>query len=1214
MKLQNLYTVNFDKLDGNADVVCNRKKHELKNVDPIKYEESLSEVRKFLLAYVDGKAKLNILDTKGAYDIFQMGRILEYTDNFNPNGVWSYVLVIDSVAGIPSEQRKALTYIPWALVIDLDPDSDNNGLSRAYFDQHGVQPKRFKQRKPEKTEFNVYSKQPYWFFANGQTEISASVAVDSFKDWKRKYGSNLYTLFSKYHKCFEKKVRVVILTHDTERMEKIAEAFDMAYDEAVEFLLFSGPMPNILDGYKSTLFPIETDSFARGLLSHASIFDIDSQNRDIFMPSGNEGAMTAVLAANYDHFELVHQHIGDTALASEDDKNPILYYQGKNKLSWYGAKQDFSVQRNSVSKYLKTKISKLDDSHGIIEISHTPGIGGTTAVRDFAYSIRMEHPVCILRKYERDITATQLKNLYNELRAQIIVIVDSAVLAKDQVESLYREILPDAFPFVIIFAKRRAVSDDSIIPYLNDHEFDEMMQKLSPYCTSKITQRLQKIKKSTVQTYERSPFFMSLYTFEKDFVGIKPFICRFLAEMAEEQKKLLTYLALADFYADKPISEAFFSHTLVSTTNQDDTTSPRTVFDDLVVLESTINTRCYRIRHPLFAEEIIEQVLYHDSNGNSLSSDESAERLTDALCGFIKYSRENITVEYDTVLDVLKNLLIIRDRDALNKERFAPMIEKIRKLSISEPAGNIRAGRVFTELVEAYPDNAHFLAHLSRYYTYVDKNYEKGIQLADDAISILEQENEEIVDPILYHIYAMAIKVQIKNKLCKEVKEAHSHGDSVLEQNLIDRIISDTDCALENFDTSRIAANPDAGYQAAIDLCIIILDTAKMISEYADDETHKFVSSDPNAWYMKYLDIADEMMETWKTGDKEAKQGLTSDMMRYSGADDLTNLNATINLWKSALTSADEKNGVQIRRLLARAQSWRLNLSTYKATQTDYEDIVHLMEQNIDYEPQNGANIRIWFDAIRNYKSENPDLLLDNVLGKLSMWKSSGSLEAYYYYFICTCIKAIEGSSRAESEVAHLAVELKAKSEKRYDSRNVYEWLGTGKGLSRLIKQRGKKLIPNEINLQKMNGYITNFKNPGNAVITSHSIEVFFNPKQSKQIFSKDSEGSQVSFCMGFSYDGARAYNQSVERVSTKEEYVSSGKIQVGIRIRCKVVKNTELYTQVKFLDYSNVLGRIHISKLGKNYSETDRPEINDILYAKIINNQVNGFWILSLD
>lgn len=244
---------------------------------------------------------------------------------------------------------------------------------------------------------------------------------------------------------------------------------------------------------------------------------------------------------------------------------------------------------------------------------------------------------------------------------------------------------------------------------------------------------------------------------------------------------------------------------------------------------------------------------------------------------------------------------------------------------------------------------------------------------------------------------------------------------------------------------------------------------------------------------------------------------------------------------------------------------------------------------------------------------------MDEALDKLSVWKeTSGSLEAYYYYFICTCIKAIEGFSRAEVAIPILQSEIKAKSEKRYDNRYIYEWLGTGKGLSRLKRYKPSKITKEEEqSLEVLTGYIENYKNPGSATIRSHNMEVFFNPKRAKRVLSKDSEGIRVAFSMGFSYDGLRAYDQSVDVVVAEENTdllnPTVPKIEIGSRVKCRVTRNLEFFIQAKLIDYYEQDGSIHVNELGSGYSVDNRPCEGVILYATVIGPPVKGFWRLTL-
>lgn len=1207
--------IDYNIIRNNAYYVTNAKKHKQYNVIKDKYCEVLPEIRKYISAYVDSLADLVMDMPEGGFTSMHASKLFSETNYFDSKGHWSYILLIDAVSDLSETQRRALTYIKWSMVLDFDSSSNDSGLAAAFLSQYKIQAARFNPEHPDKTQFNRFSTVPYWLYLNGINGLPATLTNGSTRSWNQKYASILYSTFQRYHATFEKRIKVVVLSSDTDRVSRIAEALDSVYEDDVQFLLLSTNHPALAKKYTTSTIPLTVDEFARSILANKSFFGSDSQAYACMMPS-KDGTMVSIISERFNHFELVHQNAADEDAKIESRTQPELFYEGREQLSWYGAKQGFAVLRNEVVQKLKKSITEMDNSYGVFYVWHDPGMGGSTLARNLAYDMRLDYPVCILRQYTKETTAIQLSNLYKELRSSIIVFIDSSLLSPDQVSTFENEIKPMAFPFIFIYSCRKKNGNASDISFLNDFEYDEMVERLKPYTLPTTLAILNNIKNSPSRKADRSPFIMSLYTFEENFAGIDPYIRTFLKEMTDEQKEILVYLSLADYYANKPISETFFAKPLVSSEEDDSLWDDSTSFDNLVTLMPQDSLKVYKIRHPLFAKEIIDQIVYEDHDGNHLQSEACASILISWLVKFIKYSKSNTVVDYDTTLDILRNLFIVRDGQDLNRDRFSPLIEKVRSICSETRDGDNRAGIIFKMLVDVYPEDAHFLAHLSRFYTYVEKNYDYGVKLAADAIDLSES-YEGGKDPILYHIYGMSLKLRIREEYKKSALEGHERGDLKAEAKWVQRIIFDTDTALTKFEESRTASNQNAGYQAAIDLCIMVLDLAKSLSGIED--TVDFIAKDPAAWYMKYLDEAEGLMKSWKNDNDTGFYQLQDKIDAFYG--DIESLERTIAMWKSALNHAKPEDEIQRRRLLARAEQRKLNIIGYQnASQQEIDEIIGLAETNIRNEPKNSANIRIWFESIRYRSSKSPEMLLDEALDKLSVWKeASGSIEAYYYYFICNCIKAIEGSSRAEADIPILQNDLKAKSEKRYDNRYIYEWLGIGKGLNRLKHYPPAKITrEEEKSLEILTGYIERYKNPGSATIRSHNMEVFFNPKRAKQAFSQGSEGTRVSFTLGFSYDGLRAYDQSVIEVVDGKETDSFNpidlrKVEIGSRVRCRVTRNLEFYIQVKLVDYYEQSGSVHVSELGSDYSVDDRPREGNLLYATVIGPQVNGFWQLTL-
>jgi hypothetical protein len=250
----------------------------------------------------------------------------------------------------------------------------------------------------------------------------------------------------------------------------------------------------------------------------------------------------------------------------------------------------------------------------------------------------------------------------------------------------------------------------------------------------------------------------------------------------------------------------------------------------------------------------------------------------------------------------------------------------------------------------------------------------------------------------------------------------------------------------------------------------------------------------------------------------------------------------------------------------------------------------------------------------------NPEKLLDYAIDKLDQWRqTTGKMEAYFYHFVCVCIKAYEGDSRSQAAIPSLQQELQQKAEGRSDRRNIHEWLGKGKGLQRLIRFRGLPIPEHDLNnLEVLSGTVSVFKNPLNATVLSKGMKVFINPSRAKNKLGKSIEGKSVQLSIGFSYDGIRAYDQTVTEAidifrAVSEASEAVHEVTIGKRVKCRVVGRSEYHVQVKLVDFSAQEGSIHNSKLSGDYTVDNRPGKDECFYATVIGEKKGRYWQLSM-
>lgn len=610
----------------------------------------------------------------------------------------------------------------------------------------------------------------------------------------------------------------------------------------------------------------------------------------------------------------------------------------------------------------------------------------------------------------------------------------------------------------------------------------------------------------------------------------------------------------------------------------------------------TLDGERLKIRHPLIAKEVLQQIL---SRGEENISDiQKGERLAEFVIEFIRRSKINDFLDYDAIIYILKDLLIIRNSEGIIKDDFSLIITKIRdylKYASGDERNNV-IGRIFKVLEQVYPEEAHFKAHLSRFYTNIEQNYERGIETAKEAIKL--SESEGITDALLYHIYGVSERKYVERKLFSKVTSGHVDEDSV--NKIKDHLVK----ASEAFQRTRDINHKSAGFISDIDMCINVIDFAKKIYSCS---TQELISQHKDSWVMEYFDRAISLMESFNSmqTDEDTTFQINRLAEKFNAVKDLEkSLESTIAMWEDYLAKADETEKPLIRRFIVRAKR---NSFEKNHDQANLKSVMDLMEKNIDKEPGNETNIRIWFNALRYLDTDEPELFLDEALSKLANWKNiGGNREAYYYYFILECIKAIENSSRAESQIPILLRELKDKTRNMPNKNVIYEWLGKGKGVQRLFNyvDAGGERVKYEIVSERgsyLEGIVTHYSNERNATITSHGMEVFFTPfptGQNSPSVTKEDVGKKVRFIMGFTYDGVRALNRSVQIVNSEYSELDCG--IVGKKVKCQVIGVNSDYLNVKFVDYHNKFGSISKTQLPKKRKLGDYKE-KDIFYAQVI-------------
>lgn len=1212
--------INCEDILKNAFTINNNPKHNATVPNPTQYKRALGEVRKIIQVYINENAKLEILtdtiygEENGWYEI------LEDTNDFSK--AYSYILISKKISQI---NIRGLFSMKWDLVIDMDPATDVSGLAKLFRDYTGGNPWiRLLNNIDSKRKFQN-SNITYWVMANGNVDDDNSIVEEN--KWKARYGRFLEEMLDKYHSAYTKPAKVFIYPIDNEKnLEKMIDAFNTIYEdgEDVDFCVLSSSQEyskiDVSNFKKSSL---EFRDFTENLMVYHEGGRLESMIGKKTIPSLQQEYVDipeSFYEELRDSFEVVYIDIATTEENDAIKTNPREFYQGNVAISWYGIQKNFDVINKDKEIIIdKIKLDMQERGRLLKKVYYEPGIGGTTLLRRIAWELRKLYPTFILEKVNMQ-TAKNIQKIYDMTHSPIMIFADNNSITIEEVQNLQIELKRMGFAFVICYFERKLKGQVaregavySLVKSFDKSERTQMKDRLQRFITdSRIEDKLSKIVKAERDNEEKLPFIMALYTFDEEFKGVKSYIANFLTMMNEQAQKILFALALAD-YGNVSMDLQYFVDLFDDESAEEFFIQRAPGINELIKTECIAGKDYVKIKYHLFAVEILRQM----SLGRE-AEEISFTHLVDKILGFIEDSRRNIYLINQDIMSVLRNLFVTRTADVdSEKPAFSPLITKLKEeskavITSSYDISNDAIIRIFSKLVEVYPEEPHFTAHMARYYFYIERNYAKGFDNINSAIDLSETMNGYI-DPLLYHMKAMGYSSRITNTYIKQIYKNMREDNEEENIQIIEQIEEDAGKAFEYFKLVRESNIGIAGHVSEINLCIKISDMAKNTLTETENFV-KYITTETGNWVIKYFDRATDLWDECKKLASETN---------FENLDDIelklrqltANLEESISLWENYLKRSFGKNRNQARRLLARAYEKRnVTVIDTEREQENLRRIISLMEENMLEESFQSGNIRIWFDAIKKLNVDNQDAMIMDAIIKLNKWVTlTDSVEAHYYRFILKFIQAIDGSSLAANELPKLLRELKNKSINLYNRTVPQHWLTkSGEGLAALMSNsRSKKNTISEdemaSSMQVLIGRISNnYVNESHAYINYRGVEIYFNPSATKGEIDKSKINQRVKFGVGFSYDGPRAYNSSIKLLGNDEKEDAIRELTYGMSVKCEVIKNILHFVQIRIIGY-DVKGSIHISELLPPYSDENRPKVGTVMDIKLLNEKFDN-------
>ena len=1044
-------------------------------------------------------------------DSLNWERFLEAVHDFTPSR--KYLLVANAPEPDADDGMEMLGVVDWSYVVDLDPQSDQKGTLKAARSLLEARRNVHMLVKGDRPTLNL-SRGTYWFFARGLEGSTHPPELSGWRVWQQQLGNEVREQLASFARAsIPIPVTVVAIWYGDGLANHLQSIFDNALavmGDSVDFVVVTDNTANVdavaskVDG---TVIAMPLHHFCSGLasLQHNSA---RSDSDLAVLPSSSGVPITlesSILNWIEEEIELVHLNTGTQRDGQRNIGSDFLRGQ---EITWHELGLRYDVERDQAARLrgrVEADLSSRQGRRGTrINLYHEPGAGGTTVAKRTIWDFHQQFPCGVLRRTEPRETIERLQRITALTGLPALILADGSDITEDALNELFEYVKALHLPVTILQVLRRfgtranAERTTSLRSQLSGAE----CYKFSHALSMEMPQRASSLEQVATSQPDRflTPFYYCLQAFGKDFQRLDTYVSSRLDELTEVQKKVLVFLAIAHHYGQKAIPAQAFCPVLGIPQNRQlniaEALSERGF--DLVV---EARNGEWRTSHDLIATEVLRHLLSPGRRDQNLWK----QNLSDWAKQFAYFCRGTAPVVGDTMLEIARRTFLYRDNVELlgteraNSRQFAQLI-----MDIPAREGRLELLRI---LAGEFYDQPHFWAHLGRFYAIEMHDFQQAVECADRAIALQPD------DPVLHHMKGMAWRSQAIDK--------------IEQSTILLEVVNIAKQACEEFEIAR-EKNPDDehGYISEVQLISRVLDYAGAnhsggLTGYLSDPV-----ADP--FIQESLERSEDLLEQIRRNregegpssyEQECRGKLDSLYGRYDEA---------LQVWDALLTRRDVYSP-PIRRQIIWTYLARKGRSWDELSGRELTRAMDLLEHNLNEEPHNDRNMRMWIQAVRRASSPPS---IESVIEKVAYWQANtGSIDANFYMYVLYGILALEGSVIARDSVNQFLDECRGRARLRRNRTKSFEWVGPGKGLSRLVHHsrlgdwnRSTDFWENVQPLARVRGRIARIRGSEAGLIqVTDSMSAFFVPAKGGYAQGR-SENEAVEFYLGFSYEGLRAW------------------------------------------------------------------------------------------
>ena len=1024
-----------------------------------------------------------------------------------------YVAVFGSQQGPAPDDCEALSLVNWHLVIDFDRDTDSDGLFS------GVSPYLSKRTSLRITALDqpvgiVSPSSCIWIAARGLHTSPSTVRTHAWREWNQVMAGPLADTMRKMAEVTEPTpVTAVIFSGEESYTDTVCSLLDQAFKSRINFVI-ANERPDdfapLASQFEGTSVAISLPAVCSGL---RSMRPPEGPSEAMELPSFGGGAVVVPEdRARWleEELEVVHKNAGLSA--SEHDEELEEFLMG-NLISWHALNLGVDISRTSTPALQQRVTQELESrTTRRLNLWHWPGGGGTTVARRIAWNIHNQYPTIVAKRVVPESLTDRLRLLFELTRMPVLALIEDSVTNHNDLDGLYDRLRSGNIPVVLLTVGRRSTAATQAGSFYVGGMLDEAeAAAFAGRLAAQVPDRRRQLEqlRNARRSQSRTPFYFGLTAFGKDFAALEPYVSHRLGEASEALLEAVNLVCLLYHYGQRSTPIQLISSILSlprSKTILASSVLP-ILLQELFVQE---NDRSIRPAHELIAEEILQQVLgqqFGEKRNWTLG-------LAQCAVEVIEYCADHHDHAGGVTTDLVRSVIIERG----TQETPAGLLEGQFSKLIDEIPSSDGQRRVLERLTELFPDEAHFFAHLGRFYTRRAREHSLAREIHLRSLQIAPQ------DPVLHHMAGMASRGELD-----ELLDGLDEASIQREEENVQRLVNE---ALARFETSQeLDPRREHSYISAIELITKVVTTVGRLKGY-NQATAEFLVAPGEVWYRELVDNAETLMAALVL--VRAGEEPSGYLRRAQAGIDQAygDLSRAIEGWTNLLGRTDMYHP-PLRRNIINAYLTRRNRDWARLTQRELNRVAQLAQENLEEQPHSDQNLRIWFRAVRALG----DLPLGHIAEQLTYKRvMHPTIDTLYYLYIVKFLQADTGGGQATDDAMRTIGECARQAANLPHRTRSFEWLGQGSGIQALVHEKSmgpwdpsSEFWSSTEKLRPIEGRISSIRAPQTGEIElPNGLKVFFVPSRGRveggYLRGRD-ERRRVSFFLGFSYDGLRAWS-----------------------------------------------------------------------------------------